>query len=526
MYEAGRAERMRGRKPRYARYELERMSIKELVALNTFGRAMGIGEKKDLIQHLIETSQIVLIPAPEPVEYKLGDLRSMKVSKLKQAMKEAGVFFHERDVVEKSDMIAIFINSGRLNLTGDVIPEEEPEIKVPNSASTSNMDSSESEVSSPPLRSNLPFVETVDDCPEDVEEKRRGTPGVAMFPSVEGSVSSRSKSETPIVMFPSVTSPDASNLVASSPLRPDLEPVTVPKESSIDSTKTEEPQRDSTRDDDDVVPREARDYNHEMAEPLDRTGSAFPPLNDGCEAPLLPCAGMPGRDVDVDVDSSYSDMSIDEMELPKQSIPEAVTPESLTDPIDSRNTTALSEDNPATDEAQDTPEKSPTLASDNTTQAVTSHSHVSDCPLGDYTVAQLLRLGHEANVDLSACFERSEMVNLLVAAGVTGRSRVDLLPSSFADWSISQLRAIASEVNIDISNCSDHSEIVRQILHEANTERRHLQNYLRVLSPLTTSSLSQLRATARHWDVDISDCLEKDEIIQRLITRANRFGIC
>ena len=48
----------------------------------------------------------------------------MGVGKLKRKMTEAGVFFYSRDVIEKEDMVQIFINSGRI-----VFEEEEEEEK-------------------------------------------------------------------------------------------------------------------------------------------------------------------------------------------------------------------------------------------------------------------------------------------------------------------------------------------------------------------------------------------------------------
>jgi len=153
----------------------------------------------------------------------------------------------------------------------------------------------------------------------------------------------------------------------------------------------------------------------------------------------------------------------------------------------------------------------------------------SQCPLRDFTVSQLLLLGQEANfLDLSGCFERSNMVvDILLAGGVTGRACVDLEPRDFAGWSISQLCAVASKVHVDCSRCSDQHEIILRILHEANFARPHLRNYLlQALSPLMTSTNAQLLATARSWQVDISGCLEKEEIIQRLLTHAHQFGRC
>ena len=92
LYEAGRTQRMKTRKPRYAMYELERMSVSELLALHRKPLPRGaIMEKKDLIQMLIDESSIILIPAPKPVEYQLEALNAMKVSQLKQVMEDAGM---------------------------------------------------------------------------------------------------------------------------------------------------------------------------------------------------------------------------------------------------------------------------------------------------------------------------------------------------------------------------------------------------------------------------------------------------
>ena len=120
-YEAGRQERMKLRKPRYARYELERLPIGQLKQLHRRPHAVvGCLERSDLIQRLVDDEQIQLIPTPQPVEYTLSYLQSLGVGKLKRCMADAGVFFRPEDVVEKKDMLEIFQSSGRLLL----LPEE------------------------------------------------------------------------------------------------------------------------------------------------------------------------------------------------------------------------------------------------------------------------------------------------------------------------------------------------------------------------------------------------------------------
>jgi len=110
---------MKTRKPRYAKYELERMSIKELKDLCGPGKLgiglLGMREKNDFVEAVLNSGKIILIAKPEPVEYPcIQILRSMGVGQLKRAMAGAGVFFDSKDVVEKEDMVQIFVNSGRI----------------------------------------------------------------------------------------------------------------------------------------------------------------------------------------------------------------------------------------------------------------------------------------------------------------------------------------------------------------------------------------------------------------------------
>ena len=119
---------MAGRKPRYAGYELRRMSPKELLELASRSRislpGKGVGmERKEIIDVIAHSGRIEVIAAPEPVEHRLSDLRALGVGKLRRTMEEAGVFFSKEDVVEKGDMVDLFVRSGRVAL----LPENEDE---------------------------------------------------------------------------------------------------------------------------------------------------------------------------------------------------------------------------------------------------------------------------------------------------------------------------------------------------------------------------------------------------------------
>ena len=139
-YERERLQRMRHRKPRFARHELERLSVSQLQALlvqpaappqhhkhgtsrHQHHRPAVFADKRDLCDYLVETGAIELVSAAPPVSrYQLSQLQAMSIKQLKQTMnEEAGVFFDPRDVVEKRDLIHLFMDSGRLQ----VLPEDE-----------------------------------------------------------------------------------------------------------------------------------------------------------------------------------------------------------------------------------------------------------------------------------------------------------------------------------------------------------------------------------------------------------------
>lgn len=82
----------------------------------------------------------VVTSSMEPVEYKLSDLRRMGVGQLKKAMSDGGVFFDPVDVLEKEDMVQIFLNSGRLIVIPEVaVPDLEPQIKETNEMDYDNI---------------------------------------------------------------------------------------------------------------------------------------------------------------------------------------------------------------------------------------------------------------------------------------------------------------------------------------------------------------------------------------------------
>lgn len=424
---------MKHRRPRYARYELERMSIPELLALNR-SRAAVVGEKNDLIQFLIDNQCIDLIPAPPAVEYAMEDLRSMKISQLKRAMAEAGVFFNASDVVEKSDMIDIFVCSGRLNVVpskdnGTVEPSTHDGYKGKQTSVSTPQQPPSEEAQKQTLG---PSVETVQED-SDAEEE----------PSNQ-----KTEISSPEIMFPNARNDDPS-LVGNIHRRTDLgvsgnsEQTTIELESNdtdlshnIGSSQIPE------------INSGARTPNgdRQTPSPLNETatGGSTPQLDSGGNGTASPMA--------MEIDDVWPPDSAGSME-----IDEGIT-EDLAHHVGTEATAAAAD-------------------------------------------------WRARNSEESRTSDQDQLQRLI-----------------FTGWSVSQLRAIASEVNIDLSHCTTRSEMVDRILQDANVVRPYLRDYLRVLAPLAQSNLSGLRATARQFNVDISDCLEKEEIIQRLITRSNDFG--
>lgn len=120
-YEEGRIERMRSRRPRLRRHELDRMEMRELKdlaceRLDMSSQCNDLTEKSDLIHEIIESGKVDVIASPDPIEYRLSDLRAMGVGKLRTEMEQAGVFFDSVDVIEKEDMVQLFLHSGRVAL--------------------------------------------------------------------------------------------------------------------------------------------------------------------------------------------------------------------------------------------------------------------------------------------------------------------------------------------------------------------------------------------------------------------------
>jgi hypothetical protein len=471
-FEAGRLERMKTRKPRFAMHELERMPASELLELYRRPVAGGM-EKKELIQVLIDQELIDVIPSPEPVEYRLDGLKRMKIRELKHCMEDAGVFFRPEDVVEKADMITIFLNSGRLV----ILPPSPPP----------PMDTSQTAITTNPVEQAPP--------PETIAAST-GISDDVMSSSGRGSVTG----------YPGN--------------RPTVQTVT--EHSDGDDDIDDDLNKDSHAPQVEVLFFQQRDsfYNKQRQDSStttrdvawSNTFQSHPSQHVTSTAEVPPASSQIIPNPTSDDRSSSSVASIEKATCDDEPMPDYAEITS-----DHANT--------ATSSAE--PEVLQNRCSD-----INAHSLSLDLEQQDhwdprgtfqhYTISNLQDLAKDAGIDLSSCFERREMVDLMVRAGIFGTNDPTALsPALFRSWTVAQLRIVASDAKIDLSSCRGRHEMIETILEVANTDRRYLRDYLRSLSPLARKTLSELRLIARELHIAISDCLEKDEIIERLISRSS-----
>lgn len=131
----------------------------------------------------------------------------------------------------------------------------------------------------------------------------------------------------------------------------------------------------------------------------------------------------------------------------------------------------------------------------------------------DASISELRDAAQRLNVDLSRCIERSEMVEKLVRANNGQR----FSPEDFDQWSVSDLRALSTAVGVSLSQGADRADMIRQLLRESEN-RPYVASYIGSLMPLASLNVTELRAVARRLHVNVSTCIEKEEMIHRLVS--------
>ena len=506
LYEIGRRQRMQSRKPRFARHELDRLSVRQLKhLLPREEKRPTFLEKLEIIDYLIQQNIIDLVPAPEPVRYRLSQLQDMSISKLVKTMEEdAGVFFYKEHVVEKQDLIQLFVNSGRLDLIEE---EEEKEQDHTHQSSYNPLDYEEDEDDDrkPAAR---PMVETVHETDSDL--------GID-----DNSIRQ---------LVPEEERLDPSILMEETEMANDKNRLQMKKESSMDANGKPSVSR--------------RTSSSPEEEPSESAGSHEP-------------SGMETEGTSTEVNDTGLDTETSQVADAEEEVTRSDSGCDEDSPTSSRDFKRLRYSETAQGDSGQP------LETDSTTVARTesvAHTHTSDTAsepvvgngdcaappqpssalekvadrLSGMGISQLKSVAREMSVDLSDCIERQDMVDRLARADSlpSQQSGAESSMSTVSDcwplideWGVSELRTFASVVDIDLSTCSNGGrDEMAQIVRESVVQRPHAGEYLRALAPLAGLSVSQLRALARDWRVDVSDCLEKGEIVHRLITKGPSSG--
>ena len=97
----------------FERYELEEISIEELTQhlINDVERE-SFDDKTNLIEHLVASFAVELLPDVGPATYRLSQLRAMSTSEVVSCLQDAAVHFHAHESVEHSELIDMFLACG------------------------------------------------------------------------------------------------------------------------------------------------------------------------------------------------------------------------------------------------------------------------------------------------------------------------------------------------------------------------------------------------------------------------------
>jgi hypothetical protein len=445
-------------------HELKRMPISKLLELSR-EPASGVLEKKDLIKNLIEKNRIDLIPSPEPVEYDLEVLMNMKISELKKTMAEAGVFFRREDILMKSDMISLFENSGRVIL---IRSESNKHTIAPEIFDANINEKLDKDQLNPPEMSHSADI-VMGSCIDFQGDQ-------ILVETVHDDLMDLLRED------PANDTMNEGVLGSTVEMFPNL------NEELVEESRNNEEISDSICDTltmpntQNPLPSQIHTANS-MGDPTSMISERLP------QEPISTENSINGEEFSDLGGEQYDSSDGFEIRFDTQGL---------------RQRDIYDHDLSAAD----------VLFRTNMGMRGT---------FNHYTINELKSFGRDLQIDLSYCLERKEMIDMFVNAGITGNADPSILsPFMFASWSVSQLRVVGSEIEIDMSECTSKDEMMESILRAGNVERPYLRNYLRSLSPLTTKSLSDLRAIARELQINISDCLEKDEIIKRLIVRNER----
>ncbi|KAF4678577.1 hypothetical protein FOZ60_016409 [Perkinsus olseni] len=143
-FEAGRKDRMKLRKMRFRKRDLQNMSVRGLRQLmDELGvSAEGCLEKSELLDRLEDSSRVELIPecpsiSAHPHVYTKSQLMSMTVPEIKDLMARCNLALPE-EAVEKEQLLRMLVSSGRVIVSTD---DSTDDAGVPDSGSNQAGDS-------------------------------------------------------------------------------------------------------------------------------------------------------------------------------------------------------------------------------------------------------------------------------------------------------------------------------------------------------------------------------------------------
>ena len=509
-FEVGRLERMRNRRPRFAQHELDRLSVKHLLMLlkqKQRHKTCLITDKSDLISYLIESGTIELVPSPEPVKYTLSQLQSMTISQLRHAMNEAGVFFDPKDVVEKSDLIRVFVLSGRLDVMMDDAAENNHK------------------------------------CAEDMTKGTTEDTCAKIPPTIEAKYDNQCDYQ----------GYDHTRLACGTiPLHPSP-PLVIG--THVETVFSEDDEEDESRASEDLA------YDDQRTDPTILMEEVVPHLRmhaSSCQRHPMhhECAAVTtGWESTSSTGSLTGSESSDTRKrklehATRDTIPVAQTqsvvatmaktptePATTSAPVDETEKGASFE-NPIQTEEYSCMNKSTSTDSSHVERSAVveplemQHSHENSSlehRFRHLNISHLRSLARELSVDISHCIERKDIIDCIIhrhkstdpCTDPSAKHLSSMHENPFGDWGVSELRVLACLANVDLSTCSTREDMAHTLyLCATSPDCRATATtaaYLRALAPLTSLSTAQLRRVAHDWDVDVSDCLERGDIIYRLV---------
>jgi hypothetical protein len=451
--------------------------LKELLRARKKPIPTHILDKTGLIDYVIASDAIEFIqrPPPEPSSsFRLSQLKAMPVKTLKHVMNEAGVFFDAKDVLEKDDMIEIFLLSGRL----EVLPEEEvkgEEDDPPEDQKPAAKKSTSKQYNNGASGGGV-AVETVDSDSEN-EDNGNHSDGKR----------NDTRSDKTVVLEANASyvqnKKDEKTYNASgSPI-----PTKHPAAATMPTTTT-------TTNQDNV-----QNTVNQKSAPVQRSNS------DGLE-------------------EKFQDLSVEELELLQEQLAKEIRDrqQQQQQQEDNRND-QTSDSGTQPDEASPGSCRGSKRRRDSASYFYSRNDRLNDTSpsnrwnnLYNRSLSELRAIAEEHSVDLNGCIERQEIIDRILAAD----PEHVLSDSLFETWSISEIRALAALVDVDLSSASASSsrEAMIEAIRADAVRRPHLTRYLHALAPLAALTAPQLRAVAREWKVPVSDCIEKGEILHRLVT--------